>query len=278
MHEGLFLGRAGLLSASHYTADQHQHGATAATALTAGTFFHVAGVVDPSAGETRVFVNGVHAASSSWPKNLRGREYGGGAWRVGIGAPGAANYRWCARGTADDVRIYARALSKDEIRALAAGAVAPAPASAPTEPEWRSIIDPRSLLWLSLEGEGGWRMEDGALRRVPGKATAAQTVEQFGDGEFRIRFTVSGGSLLWFQVRQMEGGGSRVTYDRKTLADLRAGDHELVIRAVGNEVTGEMDGRPVSFETSGKSTRGHLQFTVKDGDLAIRSIEFRPRR
>jgi hypothetical protein len=88
------------------------------TAYPPGQFYHVAGVVNRSAGSVAIYVNGQLAGTTSYTPNTAARNYGGNRWRFGIANPGAGNNRWHAHGVIDDARIYNRALCDDEILAL----------------------------------------------------------------------------------------------------------------------------------------------------------------
>ncbi len=84
-----------------------------------GAFYHVAAVIDRPAGAIRIFVNGQLKNENRWRAGAPALEYNQNPWRIGMANPGAANYAWPAKGVIDDVRIYARALSAEDLRALA---------------------------------------------------------------------------------------------------------------------------------------------------------------
>src|SRR5439155_6398787 len=96
-----------------------------AGSVTAGTWYHVAGVVDLAALQVRVYINGapppfnataaIPAGTPAWAG------YANEAWLLGINDPGGGAYRYQADGTVDDVRIYDRVLTTTEISTLAAG-------------------------------------------------------------------------------------------------------------------------------------------------------------
>jgi hypothetical protein len=117
-HEGLLFRAGGLPALSHWLVEGGQAAATGATALEAGRFLHLAGVVDHEAGEIRVYVDGRRDGRGSFAKGAAARDFGGRPWLVGIALPGGKEYRYAAKGILDDVRIYERALTDDEVKAL----------------------------------------------------------------------------------------------------------------------------------------------------------------
>lgn len=88
------------------------------TAPPPGVFHHVAGVVARTSGKMEVYVNGQLGKSSSWEVHSPAMNFGSTPWRIGIAAPGAGSYRWCAKGVIDEVRLYSRALDSKGIEAL----------------------------------------------------------------------------------------------------------------------------------------------------------------
>lgn len=84
-----------------------------------GKWYHVVGVLDRASGATKIYVNGELVNSNTeWTANSATREYGKTTWKIGIASPGAEQWAWPARGAIDDVRIYTRALSDEEVKAL----------------------------------------------------------------------------------------------------------------------------------------------------------------
>ncbi len=83
-----------------------------------GAWYHAAGTTDRDAGVTRLYVNGVQLKEKTWPAGTAVRNYGRSIWKIGYAAPGAGNHAWPAMGAVDDVRIYSRALSAEEIRKI----------------------------------------------------------------------------------------------------------------------------------------------------------------
>ena len=89
------------------------------TAHDPGKWYHLAATVDKAAGAIKLYVNGEEAGSGEFEAGKAAREYGEMPWRIGIGIPGAPNWSWPAKGAIDDVRIYSKSLTADEVRALA---------------------------------------------------------------------------------------------------------------------------------------------------------------
>ncbi|MCY3020433.1 MAG: glycosyl hydrolase family 28 protein [Planctomycetota bacterium] len=119
-HEGLTYAADGKFVLSHWLAGDKGGGAATAGAYPPGQFHHVAGVVDKAKGEARIYVNGKLEGSSSFDANAQARPYGDEPWRIGAANPSTRdNHAWPAKGIIDDVRIYNRVLSDEEIRNLA---------------------------------------------------------------------------------------------------------------------------------------------------------------
>lgn len=81
-------------------------------------WYHLVGVVDRAAGKTLLYVNGERDGSAEWDPKLPAYEHDQGPWRIGIAEPNAEEWSWPAKGAIDDVRLYKRALSEKEIKAL----------------------------------------------------------------------------------------------------------------------------------------------------------------
>jgi hypothetical protein len=93
------------------------YGNATASGYAPETWYHVAATVDREEGETFLFVDGVPVDYSSWDTTTNPLPYEG-AWYLGTSLPTGADYRYPADGMIDDVRIYERVLSFDEIISL----------------------------------------------------------------------------------------------------------------------------------------------------------------
>src|SRR4029077_12568144 len=130
----------------------------------------------------------------------------------------------------------------------------PQPAGRP----WRPLFDGSTV--SCLRGTpGSWRVENGALAYIPGTNDAAQTREDFTDGELRIRFEVKDCDRFWFLFRQGAGGGYGVDLSPQLKA-LEGKPHELIFIAKGDQVTATLDGKPTSVAVSAALKSGCLQF------------------
>jgi hypothetical protein len=117
-HTGILLVAGNRFVIDHWLeAGGHAH-ATGNSTCGAGRYYHVAGVVDREVGEVRVYVDGKRDASKAFAKGAAGRDFGSEPWRIGMAKPNAKEYRYAAKGVIDDVRIYDRALTDDEVKAL----------------------------------------------------------------------------------------------------------------------------------------------------------------
>ncbi len=83
-----------------------------------GQWHHVAGVVDRTAGATKIYVNGELQNTGDWDANAKAKDYGKITWKIGMAAPGSQQWAWSAKGQIDDVRLYKKALSDADVAAL----------------------------------------------------------------------------------------------------------------------------------------------------------------
>lgn len=143
------------------------------------------------------------------------------------------------------------------------------------ERPWRAIFDGRSLDWMAQQARDGWEVVDGAICLKPGVDNAAQSNEEFEDGEFRIRFEAWGARRVWFAFRQGCGGIYGVDGQSRAAAALAGGTRELLVAMRGDEVTARLDGAPLPVEQQGRPRRGRLQFNVTAEGFRILSIESR---
>ncbi|MCY3020924.1 MAG: PA14 domain-containing protein, partial [Planctomycetota bacterium] len=135
---------------------------------------------------------------------------------------------------------------------------------------WRAVFDGRTPNCLRGQGYGHWRVDDGALAKVAGTNDAAQTVEEFSDGQVRVCFEPSGGGSMFFTVRQ-GGGGYSAYFD----GGLMAGKvQELAFTCRGDDVTATLNGQRIKLSSGGQSRKGCLQFNAQGG-VRVLSIEHR---
>jgi hypothetical protein len=182
-------------------------------------------------------------------------------------------------GALDEVRLYNRPLSDAEVQKLfadgSAGTIGDAvPATPATSGKpWKALFDGTTLGFLKHNGNG-WKVEDGAVMPVPGVDDAAQTKEQFTDGELRIRFEVKDADRVSFTLRQGGEGGYGIDITRELKA-LEGKPHELIVIANGDQVTATLDGKPIPVSANGAPKSGHLQFTARGKSIRLLSFEIR---
>ncbi len=221
-------------------------------ALDVGNWRHVAGTWD---GTTqRVYVDGVLRGSATPPGALAEAD------RLAIGSGGEPMHGWL-----DDVRVYDRALSADEVRELCGTPAAERP--------WRALFDGKTLGVLNVQSHGGWKVEGGAI--VKSGKDAGQSAEEFGEGEIRFRFEAEGLDSGYFKVRQGAEGGMSVVFNTSSFAPLAGKPHDLVFTCIGDRVTATLDGSPVSVVADGKPRSGRLQFNAQGTLLRLLSIDIR---
>ncbi len=133
-HGGLSYTSSGRFHAQHWTTgDQDQN--CQAPPLPPGAFHHVAMTVDRPAGLLLLYVDGQKVAERRWTGNTEAKDYGSSPWYIGIAAPKHGQYRWAGKGQVDDVRVYSRPLTAEEVKTLYAGAASAAATPLPEKPE-----------------------------------------------------------------------------------------------------------------------------------------------
>jgi len=141
---------------------------------------------------------------------------------------------------------------------------------------WKPVFDGQSLRGFVADIENAWQVRDGHLVHDNSIDNAAQTEEEFGDGEIRFRFELKGVSHFWAAVRQDAKGGSvRTRLDENETAALPEGEHELLFSCRGDKVTIALDGKPRPVEDNGHSRTGRIQFNSFGGSFRIRSLDYR---
>ncbi len=122
-HEGLIYDHNGNFGMTHYLAGDVWKGSGWGGVYPPGQWYHLVGVVDNAAGSIKLYVNGVvdDAAGdtdNTFTPGTAGRDYGTATWKIGIASPQNNQYRWAANGTIDDVQLFGRALSAQDVATL----------------------------------------------------------------------------------------------------------------------------------------------------------------
>lgn len=173
-----------------------------------------------------------------------------------------------------------RILSIEYGDVLAEGAplssVAPAPRPDTTRAvPWQPIFDGRTLDCLSGQGQGAWRVENGALVSVEGVKQAVATVREFGDGQIRICFDVAGVQYTDFKVRHGPDGGICAEFDKPPLTAMGNKPQELIFTCRGADVSATLNGQPVRLGGEARPLKGRVRFYVGNGTLRVLSLEYR---
>ncbi|MCA9258364.1 MAG: LamG domain-containing protein, partial [Planctomycetales bacterium] len=88
---------------------------TWSTSYEPGRWYHVAGVIDKTHGEVKIYVDGVLVYTDWFTPGSAALEYNSEPFRLGVSYPNASNWGHAANGSIDDARIYNRALTAEEI-------------------------------------------------------------------------------------------------------------------------------------------------------------------
>ena len=120
-HLGIAYNGEGKFIMTHWTAPETWAGAGSwEDTYPPGRWHHVAGVVDRPAGTVKIYVNGEEKGTGEFAAGAEPKAYET-SWKIGIGGPGAEKWAWPAKGAIDDVRLYRKALTADEVKALFEG-------------------------------------------------------------------------------------------------------------------------------------------------------------
>ncbi|MBV8879159.1 MAG: laminin G domain-containing protein [Planctomycetaceae bacterium] len=180
------------------------------------------------------------------------------------------------RGSIDDVRIYDRALTPEEVERLYGEGTPWVPGSAPPpEPAgkpWRPLFDKTTTSLLRPETTVSWTVDKGALVKAT-MDQAGQTREEFGDGEIRVRFELSGPDKFWVAVRQ--GPDGSYGWDGSTAGLAQGKTYDLLFTMKGDSVTAAVDGKPQKLTMNRSPRKGCIQFNANGRGVRILSVEFR---
>lgn len=121
-HEGLSYGNDKKFTFTHWLkgdADPSWNGVVGDTEYEPGEWHHLVGVVDNDAHVAKIYVDGeLKGTSQEWDAKAVAKDYEKITWKIGVGSPAAEKWAWHAKGAISDVRIYASALTDDQVKAL----------------------------------------------------------------------------------------------------------------------------------------------------------------
>ena len=168
LHEGLSLaGNSFVMGHWMGTAPDYYAAGYGAGSVSVGVWYHVAGTVDMTAHEVRVYINGVAPPFNNvtpFPAGVTAwAGYANEPWLIGINDPAGGGARYQADGVVDDVRIYDRVLTGTEITTLANGGIVgdppvPLPA-APTGLTATGGVGQITLSWTPVAGANGYNVK-----------------------------------------------------------------------------------------------------------------------
>lgn len=111
-------------------------------------FYHVAAVVDKSAGTVKIYLNGTLQETYSYDPASAVVQYGTQPWRLGEGGAAGHTYRWPAKGILDDAIMWNQALTHEQVTVLfQTTAVGQSPVfqkTAPAKPSTRPKTKPNT--------------------------------------------------------------------------------------------------------------------------------------
>jgi hypothetical protein len=115
-HTGMSYYTGGYLGMDLWLTGNVRMTATASGTYPSGTFYHLAGTVSRTAGETRIYINGELTGVKTWKQGSTIRSYTT-PWRIGIAIPGH-EWAWPTKGIIRDVRLYKGVLSDKQIEEI----------------------------------------------------------------------------------------------------------------------------------------------------------------
>ncbi len=108
-----------------YTADDRFFGVSSLATYDVGQWHHLAATVDTNAKTAAFYVDGVLQGKTTYEGNPRNHENL--PLSIGICSEIGMNHDWLANGLIDDVRVYSRALTENDIKAVYNGKANPNP-------------------------------------------------------------------------------------------------------------------------------------------------------
>jgi hypothetical protein len=110
---GLVFNNASKFSMRHYLTDGTLLIAQGSTIYPAGQWHHLVGTVSKIGGQVKLYVDGALLTTTTFTAGTAGRDYGTTGFRIG-----KAQTNWAADGLVDQVRIYDRVLSVQDVTDL----------------------------------------------------------------------------------------------------------------------------------------------------------------
>ncbi|MHC4248062.1 MAG: LamG-like jellyroll fold domain-containing protein, partial [Planctomycetota bacterium] len=122
---GLFYTQECKFEAAHRLERSPQVFVKSGRAFEPGAWHHVAGALSWTEGKVRIYVDGRLEGTAGFPRDGKSHEFKHAPWRIGISGPRSSELGYALDGEVDDVRIYGKALSAEEVAALHRGGNAP---------------------------------------------------------------------------------------------------------------------------------------------------------
>ncbi|HNR30515.1 MAG TPA: DUF1080 domain-containing protein [Candidatus Hydrogenedentes bacterium] len=129
------------------------------------------------------------------------------------------------------------------------------------EGQWINLFDGESLFGWTVFGDGEWKVEEGVLVCERGTGGWLATTCQFKDFELAAKMRVKPGCSTGLVVRGgLEGHPSENGSAVVTLAEPKESEaawREIVVKALGDEISATIDGQPVEGLKAGRA-RGYV--------------------
>ena len=120
-HTGLRYSSTGAFRMDHWLTGNVNTGVTSITTHAPGEWYHLAGVVSRTTGQTQLYVNGVLQGTATFTPNTAAHNYGTEYWRIATarGEINTGNFTWPFDGQIDDVLMFNTALNLADIGPVA---------------------------------------------------------------------------------------------------------------------------------------------------------------
>jgi hypothetical protein len=143
---------------------------------------------------------------------------------------------------------------------------------------WRALVDGRSLIGLAPKSQESWRLKDGALEPTTTGPFLLVTRDDLGDGEIRIVMEARQLVYLTIDARLTSSGKTRTMLGRPGTTSLERRKFEVLLRCSGDQVSGTLDGQPLTFSVLGPTASGAIRLQGEGDGIRVHSVDSRPLR
>jgi trimeric autotransporter adhesin len=119
LHSGLRVNTNGTAQFDHWLTGSVNEGSSGNTPVRPYYWAHLVGVLERTSGTAKIYLDGkLEGNNNTFTAGTATHNYGTTPWYIGIAQPGSGTYHWYHEGKIDEVGIWSRALSANEVREL----------------------------------------------------------------------------------------------------------------------------------------------------------------